>query len=57
MQFDRDIAADVLSACLDERLLVNKLKPDAIRFVPPLIVSKPDVDEAMNILYKVLSNI
>jgi acetylornithine/succinyldiaminopimelate/putrescine aminotransferase len=57
MQFDRDIAADVLDACLSEGLLINKLKPNAIRFVPPLIVSKSDVDAAMNILYKVLSNI
>ncbi len=57
MQFDRDIAQDVLSACLSEGLLINKLKPNAIRFVPPLVVSRADVDEAMNILYKVLSNI
>jgi acetylornithine/N-succinyldiaminopimelate aminotransferase len=57
VQFNKDIAADVLSACLEEGLLINKLKPNAIRFVPPLIVSKSDVDEAMNILYKVLSNI
>jgi acetylornithine/N-succinyldiaminopimelate aminotransferase len=57
MQFNKDIAADVMDACLAEGLLINKLKPNAIRFVPPLIVSKSDVDEAMNILYKVLSNI
>ena len=57
MQFDRDIAQDVLCACLSEGLLINKLKPNAIRFVPPLVVSRADVDEAMNILYKVLSNI
>ncbi|MFC1998322.1 acetylornithine transaminase [Chloroflexota bacterium] len=57
MQFNKDIAADVLNACLSEGLLINKLKPNAIRFAPPLIVSKSDVDEAMNILYKVLSNI
>ncbi|MFC1978953.1 acetylornithine transaminase [Chloroflexota bacterium] len=57
MQFNKDVAEDVLNACLSEGLLVNKLKPNAIRFVPPLIVSKSDVDEAMNILYKVLGNI
>jgi predicted acetylornithine/succinylornithine family transaminase len=57
MQFNRDIAAHVLNACMSEGLLVNKLKPNAIRFVPPLIVSKSDVDVATNILYKVLSNI
>jgi len=57
MQFDRDIAQDVLSGCLSEGLLINKLKSNAIRFVPPLIVSRSDVDAAMNMLYKVLSNI
>jgi len=57
MQFDSDIAADVMNACLDKGLLINKLKPDAIRLIPPLIVSKADIDEAADILYKVLSNI
>ncbi|MBT7290221.1 MAG: aminotransferase class III-fold pyridoxal phosphate-dependent enzyme, partial [Chloroflexi bacterium] len=57
MQFDKDIAADVMNACMADGLLINKLKPNAIRFIPPLIVSKADVDEAVGILYKVLSNI
>ncbi|MCJ7604556.1 MAG: aspartate aminotransferase family protein [Dehalococcoidales bacterium] len=57
MQFSGDIAQDVLMACLDRGLLVNRLKPNTIRFIPPLIISNADVDEAAGILRAVLSGI
>jgi 4-aminobutyrate aminotransferase-like enzyme len=37
--------------------LVNKLKDNALRFMPPLIIGKDEVDEALGILDKALSNI
>ena len=37
--------------------LVNRLKPNAIRFMPPLIVGNAEVDEALGILDKALSTI
>ncbi|MBC8477232.1 MAG: acetylornithine transaminase [Dehalococcoidia bacterium] len=55
IEFDREIADDVLKACLENGLLVNRVKPDALRFMPPLIIGSAEVDEAINILDKVLA--
>ncbi|HUV76086.1 MAG TPA: acetylornithine transaminase [Dehalococcoidales bacterium] len=57
VEFSSDIAKSVLTDCLDKGLLVNRLKPNALRFIPPLIISNDDVDEAVGILDKALSNI
>ncbi len=57
IEFDREIAADVLGACLENGLLVNRLKPSALRFMPPLIIGHGEVDEAINILDRVLAAI
>ena len=55
MEFDSDIGQDVLMACLEKGLLINRLKPNAIRFIPPLIIGNSEVDEALGILDDVLS--
>jgi len=57
MEFSSDIAQSVVMACLDGGLLVNRLKPNALRFMPPLIIGNEEVDEALGILDKALSSI
>ncbi len=57
MEFSHDIALSVVSACLDRGLLVNKLKPNALRFMPSLIINNEEVDEALGILEKALSSV
>ena len=57
IEFDRDIGQEALMACLKEGLLVNRVKPNALRFMPPLTIGKREVDEALGILDKVLSGI
>jgi len=57
VEFSQDIAQSVLMACLDGGLLVNRLKPNALRFMPPLNIDKGEVDEALGILDKALSTI
>jgi len=57
MEFNSDIAQDVLMECLKKGLLVNRLKPDAIRMLPPLIIDNTDVDTAIRILDDVLSGV
>lgn len=57
MEFNSDIAQDVVANCINNGLLVNRLKPNAIRFIPPLIITNRDVDEAIDILDKALSSI
>lgn len=53
--FTSDIAEDMVLACMEEGLLVNRVKPNALRFMPPLIITEKDVDEALEILETVLS--
>jgi len=57
MEFSRDIAQSVVMACVERGLLVNRLKPNALRFIPPLIIGNEEVDEAIGILDKALSSI
>jgi acetylornithine/succinyldiaminopimelate/putrescine aminotransferase len=50
-----NIAEDLVLACVKEGLLVNPVKPNALRFMPPLIIVEKDIDEALHILEKVLA--
>jgi acetylornithine/N-succinyldiaminopimelate aminotransferase len=50
-----NIAEELVLACLKEGLLVNPVKPNALRFMPPLIITKKDIDEALGILETVLA--
>jgi acetylornithine/N-succinyldiaminopimelate aminotransferase len=55
MEFSQDVARSVVMSCLDGGLLVNQLKPNAVRFMPPLIIGNKEVDEALGILDEVLA--
>jgi acetylornithine/N-succinyldiaminopimelate aminotransferase len=44
---EADKAESVSAAALDEGLIVNAVRPDAIRFAPPLSISEDEVDEAV----------
>ena len=57
MEFNREIAKELVTACLESGLLVNRVKPGALRFMPPLIIGKNEVDEAVSILDKTLSGV
>ncbi len=57
MEFNSEIAQELVMACLERGLLVNKLKSNALRFVPPLIIGQKEVDEALGILDKVLGGV
>jgi len=57
IEFDREIGHDMLNACLENGMLVNRLKPNAIRLIPPLIIGNEEVDRALGILDKALSTI
>jgi acetylornithine/N-succinyldiaminopimelate aminotransferase len=57
IEFEKDIAQELLLACLEHGLLLNKLKSNALRFVPPLIITERHVDEAVGILDRVLAEI
>ena len=45
--FDSDIGPDVVANCNSEGLLTNPLRPNAVRLMPPLTVSKDEIEQAM----------
>ncbi|MCL5257390.1 MAG: aspartate aminotransferase family protein [Chloroflexi bacterium] len=54
MDFDQQIAKDVVNKCVDNGLLLNATSPITLRFMPPLIIEKSEIDEAAGILDNVL---
>jgi acetylornithine/N-succinyldiaminopimelate aminotransferase len=50
LEFDQEIAERLVLSCVDRGLLVNKVKPNALRFMPPLIITEKEVDRAIGIL-------
>ena len=57
VELKKDIAQDILIKCLNKGLLVNRVKPNAVRLVPPLIITVEEIDQAVGILDEVLSGI
>lgn len=57
MEFNEDIAEAVMYGCLEKGLVINHLKANLLRFIPPLIITKPEIDKGINILDAVLSGI
>jgi acetylornithine/N-succinyldiaminopimelate aminotransferase len=57
LEFSKDVAEVVLYDCLSKGLLINQLKPNTLRFIPPLIINQDEVDEGLKILDKVLSGL
>ena len=45
--FNSDMTPDVISACNDVGLLMNPLRPNAIRLMPPLTVTAEEIEEAV----------
>ena len=54
IEFNADIAKGVALLCLEQGLLVNNLKPNLIRLIPPLIVRPKDTDTALLLLRRAL---
>ncbi|HEY2215454.1 MAG TPA: acetylornithine transaminase [Acidimicrobiales bacterium] len=53
-QLNAEVAKDVSSAALGRGLLVNAVRPDAIRVAPPLLVTDDEITQALDILRAVL---
>ncbi len=54
---NKDVAEEVTLECLRQGLLINKVRPNTVRFMPPLIASDSDIDEAVAILRTVLASV
>ena len=47
VEFNSNMAAQVVATCNELGLLLNPVRPNAIRFMPPLTVTIQEVDEAI----------
>jgi acetylornithine aminotransferase/acetylornithine/N-succinyldiaminopimelate aminotransferase len=52
-----DLAPAIVQQALEHGLLLNALGPSTLRIVPPLVVTREDVDEAADLLDKALSDV
>ncbi|MBI4329273.1 MAG: acetylornithine transaminase [Chloroflexi bacterium] len=50
VQFTREAGQQVLEACMARGLLVNRVRPNAVRLMPPLVLTEAEADEAVGIL-------
>ena len=57
VEFDSDIAAEVVAESLEEGMLLNSPAPNVIRFMPPLVLAEAEVDEAIEIFGRVLDRV
>lgn len=57
IQFDSDLTDKVVKSCMERGLLLNPVKPNAIRFMPPLTIIKKEIDAAIGILDKTLAKL
>ncbi len=57
LEFDREMSDEFVMACFEQSLLVNKVRGNSVRFMPPLIISREDVDRAVEILNRVLDRL
>src|SRR3990170_5110301 len=57
IELDREAAEEAVRLCLAEGLLANNVKPTALRLVPPLTVTEEELDQAVEIVDRVLSRI
>ena len=47
IEFDRDVAADILARARENGLLLNMIAPNLIRLMPPLVLTEQEADEAV----------
>ncbi len=57
MEFDADISGQVLTNANEAGILLNGVRPNAVRFMPPLTVTAEEIDEAVGRLEDALGKI
>jgi acetylornithine/N-succinyldiaminopimelate aminotransferase len=57
LEFDRDISGQVLTNANEAGVLLNGVKPNAIRFMPPLTITPEEIDQGISRLEGALKKI
>ena len=51
------VAAQIAVAGLDRGLVLNNIGPDILRFLPPLVCGKPEIDTLLSTLTDILAEV
>ena len=54
VEMSKEISAATVGKCLEKGLLLNAVRPNMLRFMPPLNVNREEIDQAVAILDEVL---
>ncbi|MBT5773801.1 MAG: aminotransferase class III-fold pyridoxal phosphate-dependent enzyme, partial [Dehalococcoidia bacterium] len=57
LELSSDVAVDVANAAREAGLLLNPIRPDVVRFMPPLTVTEAEIDQAVDIVEGVLDTL
>ena len=57
LEFNEDVAADVLTNANASGVLLNMVKPNTLRFMPPLNITAEEIDEGVARLETAISNL
>ena len=57
IQFDGDIADKALELIRNEGVLSNMVKPNALRLMPPLTITKQEIEEGIERIGKALTKL
>ena len=57
IEFDSDIAGEVMGKLIEEGVLMNAPAGNILRFMPPLVLTEDEVDEVVGKLAKVLDEV
>ena len=55
MELDRP-GADIVNKCLEKGVLINCIQEKVLRFVPPLIITEPEIDLLISLLDEIFSS-
>ena len=57
IEFKSDMSQSIMAACIKNGMMVNNVKPNAVRVMPPLTISNKEIDEALHIFDKVFAEV
>lgn len=52
-----DIADKFINLCVENKMIVMRAKGNVVRIIPPLIVSRDEIDESLKIIKICLTNL
>ena len=56
IEMNQDVSGEIVGKALEKGLLINAVRPNMIRFMPPLNVSIEEIDQAIEVISEILED-